>query len=151
MQRASSSYRAWHRWHQVFIGCLAILMVFASLGYSPDRADAANYTMRVGYYAGTGSTKAITGLGFQPELVLIAPSTTAGVGVFKSNSMPANATAYFSATANNTGTNITLNSDGFTLGTLANVNSANVLYRWIAFRGSDCTSTGLLLCWNIYW
>lgn len=99
--------------------------------------------MQTGYYVGDGaSSHAITGLGFQPNLVLIKSSTTAGVMVFKSSAMPANATSYLSATADNTATNITFTSDGFTVGTLANVNSANVVYTWTAFTGSDCSATG---------
>jgi hypothetical protein len=58
------------------------------------------------------------------------------------SAMSATTTAYYSATADNTASNLTFTSDGFTVGTLANVNTANVLYRWIAFDGSDCTSTG---------
>jgi len=106
-------------------------------------AQAANFSMQSGYYVGTGTAgRAITGVGFQPSLVMIRASTTAGVMVFKSSAMPANATAFSSATADNTATSIGLNANGFTLGTLANVNSANVLYYWTAFTGSDCTATG---------
>ena len=111
---------------------------------SPLPAQAANFSTRMGYYVGTGASKTISGLGFQPSLVLIKSSTTAGVAVFKTSAMAANTTAYFSATADNTATSISLTTDGFTIGTLANVNTANVLYRWIAFSGSDCTSTGYL-------
>lgn len=111
---------------------------------SPSPAYAANFGTRMGYYVGTGASKTISGLGFQPSLVIVRASTTAGVSVFKTSAMAANATAYFSATADNTATNISFTTDGFTVGTLANVNSANVLYRWIAFNGSDCTSTGYL-------
>lgn len=107
------------------------------------KAKAANFSMQTGYYTGKGTAStAITGLGFQPNLVMIRASTTAGVMVFKSSAMPANATAFSSATADNTATNITFTSDGFTLGTLANVNTANVLYTWTAFAGSDCTASG---------
>lgn len=119
-------------------------VLISSIGtvWPPKSAHAANFTMRTGYYLGSGATKAITGLGFQPDLVIVKPSTNAGVAVFKSSAMPANTTAFYSATADNTATNITLDADGFSVGTLANVNSVNVLYRWIAFDGSDCTATG---------
>lgn len=105
-------------------------------------AQAANFSMRMGYYVGTGASKTISGLGFQPDFVIIKSSTSAGVGVFKTSTMAAANTAYYSATADNTANNLVLNADGFTVGTLANVNSINVLYRWIAFNGSDCTSSG---------
>jgi hypothetical protein len=99
--------------------------------------------MQTGYYVGTGvAGLAVTGVGFQPDLVIIKSTTTAGAAVFKTSTMPANTIAYMSGTANNTGTNITFTSDGFTVGTLGNVNSANVIYTWIAFDGSDCSATG---------
>jgi hypothetical protein len=108
-----------------------------------QQAQAANFSMQTGYYIGTGSSGlAVSGLGFQPGLVMIKSSTSAGVMVFKSSAMAANTTAFTSATADNTGTNITFTSTGFSLGTLANVNSANVLYYWTAFAGSDCSATG---------
>jgi hypothetical protein len=108
-----------------------------------QKAKAANFSMQSGYYMGTGTSgRTITGLGFQPNLVMIKSSTAAGVMVFKTSAMALSTTAFTSATADNTGTNITFTSDGFTVGTLANVNTANVLYYWTAFTGSDCSATG---------
>jgi hypothetical protein len=107
-----------------------------------ETARAADFQMQSGYYMGTGATQAITGVGFQPEFILIKSNTTAGVGVFKTSAMAATSTAFFSATADNATTQLALNSDGFTLGTLANLNTANIRYQWVAFSGSDCTSTG---------
>lgn len=125
----------------------ALLLVWAqvvSLLLPVPSVHAANFSMRVGYYVGTGSSKTISGLGFEPDFVIIKSSTTAGVGVFKTSAMAANTISYFGATADNTATNISLTTDGFTVGTLANVNTANVLYRWTAFSGTDCTSTGYM-------
>lgn len=124
----------------------AFFVGFANLAIlvTPQSAHAANYNTRMGYYVGTGASKTISGLGFQPSLVIIKSSTATGVAVFKSSAMPANTTEYFSATADDTATNISFTTDGFTVGTLANVNTVNILYRWIAFNGSDCTSTGYL-------
>ncbi len=123
-----------------------LVMVFVSVigaFIKPQHAKAASFSMQTGNYVGTGvASKVISGLGFQPSLVIIKSSTSAGVAVFKSSAMPANATAFMSATADNTATSIAFNSDGFTLGTLANLNTANTLYTWTAFTGSDCTSTG---------
>jgi hypothetical protein len=126
---------------------LFVLLLFVVLGitYLPPlpTAEAANFSMQTGYYVGTGvGSRAITGVGFQPNLVIIKSTTTAGVAVFKTSSMTAANTAFLSATADNAGTSIALNSNGFTLGTLANVNSANVVYTWTAFTGSDCSATG---------
>ncbi|MCA9327514.1 hypothetical protein KDA14_03220, partial [Candidatus Saccharibacteria bacterium] len=107
-------------------------------------AHAANFSMRTGYYTGTGASQSIGGLGSQPDLVIITPSTSAGVSVFKTSAMATADTAYLSATVTDTGSNLVLDSDGFSVGTLANVNNANVLYRWFAFFGSDCSSTGYM-------
>jgi hypothetical protein len=106
------------------------------------KAGAANFNIQTGYYVGTGAGQTISGLGFQPQSVFIKASTTAGQGVWKSKDMSATNTAYFSATANDTASMITLNSDGFTLSSGANVSSANVRYTWVAFAGSDCTASG---------
>lgn len=107
------------------------------------KAEAANFTMQTGYYAGSGTAGlAISGLGFQPNFIMIKSQSSAVAAVFKTSAMAANTTAYTSATADDTGTNISFTTDGFTLGTLANVNSANTLYNWVAFGGSDCSATG---------
>lgn len=123
---------------------VAVIMGVTLLGsvWFAQPVTAANFGMRTGYYLGSGTAKTISGLGFQPSFVMIKASTTAGAGVFKTSAMPANATAFIGATADNTATNITLNADGFTVGTLANINTVNVLYRWTAFNGSDCSATG---------
>lgn len=109
---------------------------------SIERAHAANFQMQSGYYIGTGVSQAITNVGFQPQFILIKSNSTTGVGVFKTSAMPAANTAFFSATADNTSSQLSLDSDGFTVGTLANVNTATVRYQWVAFAGSDCTSSG---------
>ncbi len=119
-----------------------LALVIGSNLWMFEHASAANFSIKSGAYLGSGASKTISGLGFQPDAVIIKASTAAGVAVFKTSAMPANATAFFSATADNTATNITITSDGFTVGTLANVNTANVLYRWTAIGGSDCTGTG---------
>lgn len=110
----------------------------------PVHVSAANFSLRTGSYLGSGTARSISGLGFQPDFVIINPSTTAGSSVFKTSSMPANTVAFLSATANNTTSAVTLDTDGFSLSTLANVNSANVMYRWTAIAGSDCSNTGYM-------
>lgn len=137
-------YQLHTRLQQLRLWLVAGVVSFVALApvWSPSRASAASFSMRTGYYLGSGSSKSITGVGFQPDLIIITPSTTAGVSVFKTSAMPASTTSFYSATADNTATSLTLDSDGFTVGALANLNNANVLYRWMAFSGSDCTSTG---------
>lgn len=145
-KHAQSSFLLARLSKKVLLLAALFILVLSQLTtiYVSPRVHAANFSMREGYYIGTGASKTISGLGFQADLVIVSPSTTAGVSVFKTSSMASTTTAYFSATADNTASNLTLTSDGFTVGTLANVNSANVLYRWVAFDGSDCSSTGYL-------
>lgn len=125
-----------------FLAAILVLLTVLFPLFQATPARAANFGMKLGYYVGTGASKTISGLGFQPQLVIIRASTAAGVGVFKTSSMAAANTAFLNAAADDTATNITLTTDGFSVGTLANVNTANVLYRWYAFAGSDCSSTG---------
>lgn len=119
---------------------LFVLTFFTS--YS-SQVEAANFSMQTGQYVGSGTaSRAITGVGFQPDTVLVKASSTAGVAVFKTSAMPASNTAFTSATANNTTTQLTFTADGFTIGTLANLNSVNTIYYWTAFTGSDCSASG---------
>lgn len=113
-------------------------------------AKAASFSMRTGYYIGTGvGSTQISGLGFQPDLVYIKASSNDGVGVYKTSAMPSANLAFTSNTADDTSSQLTLDSDGFTVGTLTNVNAANVHYMWTAFVGSDCSSSGNF-CVGIY-
>lgn len=117
-----------------------------------ETAHAATFSMKTGYYMGSGAALSITGLGFEPDLVLLKPSTTAGIGmVAKSSAMPANTTMNIGgATANDTGTIVTLDADGFTLTSSANVNSAGIRWDWVAFSGSDCVSADSTFCVGTY-
>ncbi|MCR4264336.1 MAG: hypothetical protein NUV98_06485, partial [Candidatus Roizmanbacteria bacterium] len=42
-----------------------------------DKAQAATYAIQTGTYVGSGTSKAITGLGFSPQAVIIKSNTTA--------------------------------------------------------------------------
>lgn len=109
------------------------------------KAEAAgDFSIKTGYYYGNGTSLAVTGLGFTPEVVLIKADTAAGSLVWKSSAMPSNVTAYLGvATADNTENQITLTSDGFTLSQALEVNTVNVRYTYIALAGSDCSVTGV--------
>ena len=103
----------------------------------------ASFQVQTGYYIGDGvSGLQISGIGFQPDFVLIRSASSSGPGVFKTSAMPASVVAFTSANADNTASQITLDSSGFTLGTISNVNSANIYYRWIAIAGSNCSASG---------
>lgn len=128
---------------KIFLRFIPILGLLIYIFGSPISADAANFQMNTGFYMGTGvAGNEISNLGFSPDYVMIIPDTTAGTPVFKTSAMAANATAFMSATADNTATQITLTATGFSVGTIANVNSVNVRYSYFAVGGSDCTSTG---------
>jgi len=102
------------------------------------------YAMQTGYFVGDGGPQEIRGLGFAPDLVILKADTNAGTGaIWKSSAMPDNTTAYLgSATADNAAGLITITEDGFRVfGTGAN--DVNVRFTWVAFDGSDCTSTGV--------
>jgi hypothetical protein len=98
-----------------------------------DPAASGTFKMAKGSYTGTGELKVISGLDFSPDLVIIK-GNTAQAGVFRTKMMAGDSTAYLdSATANFTGGIISLNQDGFTIGTNATVNSSGVTYYWEAF------------------
>jgi hypothetical protein len=112
-----------------------------------QKAKAVNFSMQTGYYVGDGiDNRQITGLGFQPNLVMIKDDTTVGTAgmIFKTSAMSGELTLVLAETDANLTTDYiqSLDSDGFTIGTNADVNSANVGYFWAAFGGSDCSSSG---------
>lgn len=137
------------------IGWLVLAIAAGSTGAAALlgtlRAEAStDPVIQTGYYLGTGQTLAVTGLGFQPQLVIIKADTTAGGAVWKSTSMPAGEFAYLGvATANNTEDQIQLDANGFTVQIAPEVNTLNVRYSYIAVAGSNCTSNGYI-CFGSY-
>lgn len=125
---------------------IATTLTVADLLYKVPHAQAVQeFSIKTGYYLGSGSTLSVTGLGFEPQLVIIKADSTAGSMVWKSSAMPASVTAYTGvATADNNETEIVLDDDGFTVSVAAEVNTANTRYVYIAFAGSDCTSNGTM-------
>jgi hypothetical protein len=112
-----------------------------------EKAQAATFQMKTGYYVGSGADNlAITGVGFQPQLVLIKDNTANGADgmVFKTSAMSGEVSSVLSDADADTASNAVqaFNADGFTVGTDADANTANVRFAYIAFSGSDCTSTG---------
>ncbi len=125
----------------LFVGATGIYTLINSA-----KVKASNdFSIRTGYYLGTGVSRSISGLGFQPELVLIKSDTAAGQLVWKSSAMASNVSSYLGvATADNTETEITFDSDGFTISAAAEVNTINVTFTFIAFAGSDCSAGGAM-------
>jgi hypothetical protein len=128
---------------------LILIWLFAGWPVVFKKAKAQTFQIQTGYYVGNGATLSITGLGFQLDLVIIKADTNVSSAVWKSSAMPSNTTAFFTATADNTSGMITLNTDGFTVGNASAVNSSGVIYKWIAFGGSDCSSNGTF-CVGVY-
>jgi hypothetical protein len=78
--------------------------------------------------------RAITGLGFQPEAVIIK-AVTAQYAVMRTSTMSGDLTkAFVGATALQANLIQSLDADGFTIGTDARVNSNGIAYHWIAFK-----------------
>lgn len=87
-----------------------------------------------GSYTGNATdNRAITGLDFRPDFVIVK-GETAQTGVFRSSRMYGDASKPATgATALTANLVQTLNADGFTIGTDARVNGSGVVYQWIAF------------------
>lgn len=111
-----------------------------------EEAKAATFSIQTGYYIGNATdNRAITGLGFSPDLVLLKDNTTAGADgiLWKTTSMAGDSAALLGEAEANIANNIqSLDADGFTIGSDTDVNSSNVLHYWVAFDGSDCTASG---------
>ncbi|MDQ5927746.1 MAG: SH3b protein, partial [Patescibacteria group bacterium] len=133
------------------IGVAIVALLFVVVAIMPNwviptnRATAAgDFSIKTGYYIGNGTTRSVTGLGFAPELVIIKSDTAAGGTVWKSSAMPAAVSTYFNTVADNTETEIVLESGGFTVSSALEVNTINTRYTYIAFYGSDCTASGVM-------
>ncbi len=132
---------------QLFIGWPIVQPGSVSWKLQPERVKAANFTFTTGYYVGDGvDNLAITGLGFQPDFVMIKDDTVNGDdGVnFKTSSMSGEVSSVLADADGDTTNNAiqSLDSDGFTVGTDIDVNTSNVGFSWQAFGGSNCTSSG---------
>jgi uncharacterized repeat protein (TIGR01451 family) len=89
--------------------------------------------IRSGTYVGNGAARTITGVGFQPDLLIIKGAGTS-VPVARTRAMASDAAKELSlANALVTGRVTGLTADGFSVGTDATVNAAGVVYHWTAF------------------
>jgi hypothetical protein len=106
-----------------------------------------NFSLETGYYVGSGSDNlAISGVGFQPDLVMIKDDTSNGSdGInFKTSVMTGETSSVFADTDADTASDAiqSFDTDGFTLGTDPDVNTTNLRFTWTAVDGSDCTASG---------
>jgi hypothetical protein len=87
-----------------------------------------------GTYNGNGTTKSITGVGFQPDLVIVKKQNDSNAQ-FKTSSMSGLSSGYIRADSANDLTGITsLDSDGFTVLTNDTVNGNGSTYNYIAIK-----------------
>lgn len=90
--------------------------------------------VQVGSYAGNSTdNRAITGVGFAPDVVIIKGDTTQRA-CFKTNGLAGDNTLVFNSSTSFSGGIKTFDSDGFTVGTDARANSSGVTYYWVAFK-----------------
>lgn len=92
-------------------------------------------TWTVGSYVGDGATsKAITGLAFTPDVVIVKSSNTTNPAQVKIFGMPTNESRSFtSVSAMITNGIKTLDAGGFTVGNSGNVNTSGKTYYFYAF------------------
>lgn len=134
--------------HTALPAILGVALVFFGFPFSSTpQAEAATFQVQTGYYIGDGTdNRAITGVGFQPEMVLIKDDGLEGDNgvLYKTSSMASELTLSIAETDASLTTNHiqSFNSDGFTVGNDADTNTDNSHYFWVAFAGSDCTASG---------
>jgi hypothetical protein len=87
-------------------------------------------------YAGTGASHSITGVGFQPDFVIVHSNDTATgrAGAMRSSSLSGTASQLFTAASNETTGITALQSDGFQVGTSTTVNNTSTTYDYVAFK-----------------
>jgi hypothetical protein len=89
-----------------------------------------------GAYTGDGNdNRAITGVGFQPDVVIVKSDDTSGVAEIRTSTMPGDNTKPMTGNTALTANLIqSLDSNGFTLGNDNAVNRNNRAYHWVAMR-----------------
>jgi hypothetical protein len=106
----------------------------SGLNYYWTAVQAGSTAMKVGSYAGDGTdNRAISGVGFAPELVIVLPSGLAAV-VQRFAAMAGDASLQIGNTALETNLIQALLADGFQVGSDSRVNDATQTYHYVAFR-----------------
>lgn len=101
------------------------------------RASASAGYFTTGSFTGNGvDNRAITGIGFQPDMVVIK-SSTAVYGVWRTSVMGADSTAYLANAVTHFANGIeSFETDGFTVGNDTTVNGNGAIYYWSAWRNN---------------
>lgn len=112
------------------IGCHVVLLVLCRPGQA---------ALVTGSYTGNNtSNRAISQLGFQPDVVLIK-SDDRDRAVIRTSTMPGDSTKPMIGLQSSPGTNriTSLDADGFTVGSHSDVNGRNATYYWIAWQAVE--------------
>lgn len=130
--------------NRLFLACLFFfLFILLNNLFFIQHIYAIDPSFHTGYYIGNGvSGRGVSGLPFDPDVVIIKSMKGTGLPVFKGDFMADATTAFLSATADSATTEVTLTSDGFTVNTTADVNESGAIYQYLAIGGNDCTSSG---------
>lgn len=103
-------------------------------------------SVKKGSYAGTGASKAVTGVGFSPLYAMVRANDTATArrGHQRSAATAGTESQFFTNLANITTGITSLLADGFQVGTDASVNANVATYHYLAFRnaGGGCPTPG---------
>ncbi len=107
----------------------------------PAPSPEASLTLQVGSYTGAGSPQCVSGIGFQPALVIIK-AVTGEWAVWRSSSMEGDSTAYFIFPFPNfEGAIRSLDPDAFSLEADSTINN-RITYYYVAFANSPDTKVG---------
>lgn len=106
--------------------------------------EAASSLVEATYIGDDNATKAITGLGYEPDFVMVQSAGNSGVPSFRTAAMDANEALSFNAAAANTEYIRSLDSDGFTVGTDNAVNANGATYIYTAFKGGTVLPVELM-------
>src|SRR3972149_9189690 len=119
---------------KLFLGVPAFALVLALGAFlvpSPAQAQLGS-----GPYPGNGPSLPITGLGFQPDIVIVK-GNVAQTAVMRTSTMTGdNTKPLVGATALTAGMVQSLDAGGFTLGANAAVDGSTIAYYWIAFKAT---------------
>lgn len=117
----------------IFIGLTALMLILIQ----PTLAQAEDF-LATGSYTGDGqSSQVITGIGFQPDLVMVKSSAAKNSHI-RTSSMPAGLSKHLAkADELKTEEIVSLDSDGFTVGNKNDSNEAGVEYFWVAMIARD--------------
>jgi len=97
-------------------------------------ADAAQ--IATGSYTGNGGTQSISGIGFQPDVVMLKGDRGGG-GLYKTNTMAAGDSVDIAGNPTITTGITSLDATGFTLGASALGNENLTVYRWTAWKNKS--------------